>query len=79
MAWTYPAVSTVTLFMLFPSSRVEAVLVVISEYSRAFSVVATAVPSRWPNVPYMDSPGGARVVEVMSNRDWTARLYSACS
>jgi len=27
-----------------------------------------------PNAAYMDAPGGARVCEVMSNVEWTARL-----
>ena len=32
------------------------------------------------NTAYMDSPGGARVVEVMKQRGiGSARLYSACS
>jgi len=31
-----------------------------------------------PNAPYMDSPGGARIVEVAGNGEWTARLYPAC-
>jgi hypothetical protein len=29
------------------------------------------------NVPYMDAPGGARMVEAMGNRDRTVRLYAA--
>jgi hypothetical protein len=56
----------------FPVLTLHAGLYRLLLYTFLFLLLSRA------NAPYMDSPGGARLVEVAGNGDWTARLYPAC-